>query len=114
MQSTLVLPLTYLIVVLFQTGDFRVRYSPPTRDKCSLCRLPPPEATKAGEEPLPQLPLHAFRRTMVLTSSHPAIEIPGVDIWQFLFEREDREWPDNKSMYDLPTTPFFRWAEGFG
>jgi hypothetical protein len=34
---------------------------------------------------------------MVATSLHPAIEIPDIDIWEFLFERTDREWPDDKS-----------------
>ena len=43
---------------------------------------------------------------MVLTSSHPPIEIPDVDIWEFLFERENREWPDNKSKSALFSSSF--------
>lgn len=33
---------------------------------------------------------------MVSSSPYPSIEIPKVDIWDFLFERDDREWPDDQ------------------
>jgi len=36
---------------------------------------------------------------MVSSSPYPPIDIPGVDLWQFLFERQDREWPDDHSEF---------------
>ena len=36
---------------------------------------------------------------MPTESSYPPVKIPNVGIWDFLFERRDREYPDNKSLY---------------
>ncbi|KAJ5807429.1 hypothetical protein N7447_010885 [Penicillium robsamsonii] len=36
---------------------------------------------------------------MPVSSSYPSIDIPNVDLWTFLFERKDREFPDNKVIY---------------
>ena len=35
---------------------------------------------------------------MPTQSLYPPINIPQVDLWQFLFERTDRDFPDDKSM----------------
>lgn len=35
--------------------------------------------------------------TMPVASSYPPVSIPEVDIWDFLFERKDRPFPDDKS-----------------
>lgn len=34
---------------------------------------------------------------MPVSSSYPPVNIPEVDIWDFLFERKDRPFPDDKS-----------------
>jgi len=34
----------------------------------------------------------------------PKIDVPDVDIWQFLFERKDKQFPDDHGMiYDFVT-----------
>jgi hypothetical protein len=33
---------------------------------------------------------------MPTKSSLPAVDIPNVDIWDFMFERKDRPFPDDK------------------
>lgn len=33
---------------------------------------------------------------MPIESSYPPLDIPNVDLWRFLFERQDREYPDKK------------------
>lgn len=33
---------------------------------------------------------------MPAKSTYPDIDIPDVDIWTFLFERKDKEYPDDK------------------
>lgn len=44
----------------------------------------------------------AFPRNMPVSSNYPPVDIPNVDLWSFLFEREDRPFPDNKSkMYPV-------------
>ena len=35
---------------------------------------------------------------MPTESLYPKIGIPNVDLWTFLFERNDRPFPDDKSM----------------
>ena len=36
--------------------------------------------------------------TMPTESLYPKVDIPNVDLWTFLFERNDRPFPDDKSM----------------
>ncbi|PYI05848.1 acetyl-CoA synthetase-like protein [Aspergillus sclerotiicarbonarius CBS 121057] len=36
---------------------------------------------------------------MPVSSPHPPVHIPDVDIWSLLFERNDRAFPDNKVIY---------------
>jgi 4-coumarate--CoA ligase len=36
---------------------------------------------------------------MPTESSYPKLDIPNVDLWAFLFERKDREYPDDKGMH---------------
>jgi hypothetical protein len=33
---------------------------------------------------------------MPTESTYPKLDIPDVDLWTFLFERKDREYPDDK------------------
>ena len=35
---------------------------------------------------------------MPTESSYPKLDVPNVDLWAFLFERKDREFPDDKGM----------------
>jgi hypothetical protein len=35
---------------------------------------------------------------MPTESSYDKLDIPNVDLWAFLFERKDREFPDDKGM----------------
>ncbi|CZT08566.1 probable 4-coumarate-CoA ligase 2 [Rhynchosporium graminicola] len=39
---------------------------------------------------------------MPTKSNYPMIDVPNVDLWTFLFERKDREFPDNKVIYVDP------------
>ncbi|KAF8847859.1 acetyl-CoA synthetase-like protein [Acephala macrosclerotiorum] len=41
---------------------------------------------------------------MPTESSYPKLEVPDVDLWTFLFERKDREFPDDKLIYIDPDT----------
>ncbi|KAK7538028.1 hypothetical protein IWX49DRAFT_346406 [Phyllosticta citricarpa] len=41
---------------------------------------------------------------MPTDSPYPAISVPDVDIWAFLFERKDRPFPDDKVIYHDPNT----------
>jgi len=34
---------------------------------------------------------------MPTESAYPKLDIPNVDLWGFLFERNDRPFPDDKS-----------------
>ena len=36
--------------------------------------------------------------TMPTESLYPKVDIPDVDLWTFLFERNDRPFPDDKSI----------------
>ncbi|KAI9814868.1 MAG: hypothetical protein M1832_005670 [Thelocarpon impressellum] len=38
---------------------------------------------------------------MPVDSTYPPLDIPNVDIWGFLFERKDREYPDEKRKGDV-------------
>jgi 4-coumarate--CoA ligase len=35
---------------------------------------------------------------MPVESALPRFKVPEVDIWTFLFERNDREYPDDKGL----------------
>lgn len=35
---------------------------------------------------------------MPVASRYPPVEVPDVDVWDFLFERKDRPFPDDKSI----------------
>jgi hypothetical protein len=35
---------------------------------------------------------------MPTESNYPKLDVPNVDLWAFLFERKDREFPDDKGM----------------
>ncbi|KAJ5559661.1 hypothetical protein N7513_002060 [Penicillium frequentans] len=41
----------------------------------------------------------ALPRNMPVSSNYPPVDIPNVDLWSFLFEREDRPYPDDKILY---------------
>ncbi|KAI9756496.1 MAG: hypothetical protein M4579_003835 [Chaenotheca gracillima] len=41
---------------------------------------------------------------MPFESTYPRIDVPNVDIWSLLFERKDREYPDDKVIYVDPYT----------
>lgn len=32
------------------------------------------------------------------SSHYPSVHIPDVDLWTFIFERQEREFPDDKSL----------------
>ncbi|KAL3435869.1 hypothetical protein BDV09DRAFT_166329 [Aspergillus tetrazonus] len=36
---------------------------------------------------------------MPVSSQYPPVDIPNIDLWAFLFERKDRQFPDNKVIY---------------
>jgi len=36
---------------------------------------------------------------MPTESSYGSVDIPNVDLWSFLFERKDREFPDDKGSF---------------
>ena len=38
---------------------------------------------------------------MPADSKYPLIDIPNVGLWDFLFERKDRDFPDDKGDYKL-------------
>ncbi|PWY84385.1 acetyl-CoA synthetase-like protein [Aspergillus eucalypticola CBS 122712] len=42
---------------------------------------------------------------MPVSSSYSSITIPDVDIWEFLFERADRPFPDDKGMFSRGAVP---------
>jgi 4-coumarate--CoA ligase len=35
---------------------------------------------------------------MPVESTYQRFEVPSVDLWNFLFERKDKPYPDDKSM----------------
>ncbi|KAH9902005.1 hypothetical protein F4778DRAFT_735882 [Xylariomycetidae sp. FL2044] len=48
---------------------------------------------------------------MIFKSQHPDLDIPNVDLWTFLFEREDLPWPADKEIYiDADTGRSYSWA----
>ncbi|KAI1385043.1 acetyl-CoA synthetase-like protein [Hypoxylon trugodes] len=40
----------------------------------------------------------------VLNSFHTPLQIPNVDLWQLVFERKDRQFPEDKEIYTDPDT----------
>lgn len=36
---------------------------------------------------------------MPTSSTYPPLDIPDVGLWDFLFERKDREFPDDKGEH---------------
>ena len=38
---------------------------------------------------------------MPTESLYPRIDIPNIDIWGLMFERKDREFPDDKGSYPI-------------
>ncbi|KAI0013488.1 acetyl-CoA synthetase-like protein [Xylariaceae sp. FL0662B] len=49
---------------------------------------------------------------MVVKSLHEDIEIPNLDLWTYLFEREDKPFPDDKEIYiDPDTGRSYTWAQ---
>jgi 4-coumarate--CoA ligase len=38
---------------------------------------------------------------MPIESTFPMLDIPNIDLWAFLFEREDNSYPDNKGIHLL-------------
>lgn len=43
-------------------------------------------------------------RDMPTESTYPQVDVPDVGLWDFLFERKDREFPDDKVIYLDPDT----------
>lgn len=67
-----------------------------------------PELPILNPDPLPLHPGSArlaFPRNMPVSSNYPPVDIPNVDLWSFLFEREDRPYPDDKSKMHTATNP---------
>ncbi|PGH27871.1 hypothetical protein AJ80_00421 [Polytolypa hystricis UAMH7299] len=49
---------------------------------------------------------------MPAKSPYPSVEIPDVDLWQFLFERKDRPFPDDKILLqDAETKRSYTYAQ---
>ncbi|KAF2405502.1 4-coumarate-CoA ligase-like protein [Trichodelitschia bisporula] len=49
---------------------------------------------------------------MPVSSTLPPVEVPQQDIWAFLFERKDREYPDDKVIYrDADTGRSYTYAQ---
>jgi hypothetical protein len=42
---------------------------------------------------------------MPTDSTYPRIDIPNIDLWAFLFERKDKEFPDDKGTLHLAYYP---------
>lgn len=40
---------------------------------------------------------------MPVSSRYPPVDIPDLDIWSFLFERQDKPFPDDKGMSLFPS-----------
>lgn len=36
---------------------------------------------------------------MPIESSYPKVDIPNVDLWEFLFEQEKKEFPDTTGSF---------------
>ncbi|KAI1764737.1 acetyl-CoA synthetase-like protein [Hypoxylon sp. FL1150] len=49
---------------------------------------------------------------MVVQSFHAPLQIPNLDLWQVLFERKDREFPEDKEIYiDPDTKRSYTWTQ---
>ncbi|KAI1649722.1 acetyl-CoA synthetase-like protein [Daldinia loculata] len=49
---------------------------------------------------------------VVIKSFHPPLQIPEVDLWQLVFERKDRAFPEDKEIYiDPDTRRSYTWAQ---
>ncbi|OTB06681.1 hypothetical protein M426DRAFT_318742 [Hypoxylon sp. CI-4A] len=49
---------------------------------------------------------------MVIKAFHPQLDIPNVDLWQHIFERKDRPFPEDKEIYTDPDTKrSYTWAQ---
>ncbi|QSZ35238.1 hypothetical protein DSL72_008107 [Monilinia vaccinii-corymbosi] len=49
---------------------------------------------------------------MPTESRYPKLDIPHVDIWEFLFERKDRQFPDEKAIYtDAETSRSYTYKQ---
>ncbi|KAF2497644.1 acetyl-CoA synthetase-like protein [Lophium mytilinum] len=49
---------------------------------------------------------------MPTESTYPTIDIPGLDLWDFLFNRKDKAFPDDKVIYrDPETSRFYTYAQ---
>lgn len=49
---------------------------------------------------------------MPTESLYPAFDVPNVDLWTFMFERKDREFPDDKVMFvDAETNRSYTYAQ---
>ncbi|ATZ46425.1 hypothetical protein BCIN_01g10250 [Botrytis cinerea B05.10] len=49
---------------------------------------------------------------MPTASTYPLLDIPQVDLWEFLFERKDREFPDDKAIYtDAETSRSYNYKQ---
>ncbi|RMJ25493.1 Phenylacetyl-CoA ligase [Aspergillus sp. HF37] len=47
---------------------------------------------------------------MPVASSYPSFEVPNLDLWTFLFERNDRPYPDDKIIYqDADTQRYYTY-----
>ncbi|KAJ5556216.1 hypothetical protein N7494_000131 [Penicillium frequentans] len=67
---------------------------------CPSCNTP--ELPILNPDPLllhPGSARLALPRNMPVSSNYPPVDIPNVDLWSFLFEREDRPYPDDKILY---------------
>lgn len=38
---------------------------------------------------------------MTVESAYPLITVPPIDLWTFLFERRDREYPDEHGKFNV-------------
>ncbi|KAL4807169.1 hypothetical protein BDV18DRAFT_113735 [Aspergillus unguis] len=49
---------------------------------------------------------------MPVASQYPSIDIPNVDLWSFLFERKDKQFPDDKVIYtDADTRRSYTYSD---
>lgn len=42
---------------------------------------------------------------MPSASRYPSIDVPDVDLWKFLFENKNRQYPDDKSTFSFVQLP---------
>lgn len=48
---------------------------------------------------------------MPTESTYPPIDIPDVDIWAYMFERKDREYPEDKGLSGPQTLQFLHSSQ---